>query len=209
MTQNSTNNAAYHAPPDVYPCITCQKHCETGIRCSDCNMWTHYACTQLSIYILSIYTCTNRKFTCMSCAQNYNNYKATEEEIRKSIESELAQGVTEKVVAQNNDAQSQEQIAAVANMQEGDVGDTPPNLDVSVLLGTPQTSVSEQTQIQTWFQGRTPEENSRQDQTNSTQAQPPAARNKQNRRNDQANPTRAQSAAARYQVRGTICRYFM
>jgi hypothetical protein len=37
------------------------------IRCSECATWVHYECTQLPAYSLSMYSKTNRKYSCANC----------------------------------------------------------------------------------------------------------------------------------------------
>lgn len=69
---------------DNFPCRICHDHCNTGIRCSDCLMWIHYKCSEVTTYVLVNLIKSNRKFTCLDCTKkNYPNYDELAAEIEK------------------------------------------------------------------------------------------------------------------------------
>ncbi|KAK4322090.1 hypothetical protein Pmani_007143 [Petrolisthes manimaculis] len=94
-SSNSRGDSASEPVRDKYPCKVCQKHCSTGIKCSNCSMWIHYQCSDVATYILVIFKKSSRKFTCLDCTkETYPNYAdlAAEIEDHKSEEIAVIQG---------------------------------------------------------------------------------------------------------------------
>ena len=86
-------------PPDeqIYPCVICHDHCDTGIKCNDCQMWTHYSCTQLPMQCMVILIKTSRKYMCHSCAkQNFADYDDKAKEIQGDMVKERSTTETSK-----------------------------------------------------------------------------------------------------------------
>ena len=48
---------------DQCPYKVCQIHCNTGVKCSDCYIWLHYLCSEISTYALINLTKSTRKYT--------------------------------------------------------------------------------------------------------------------------------------------------
>ena len=93
------NNAGTHGeqPPTgqhTYPCRECQNHCNSGIKCGKCQMWVHYICSEVPIYLLVALVKSNRRYTCRECTkEGIATYDATFVEIKKNMQEEEHRGI--------------------------------------------------------------------------------------------------------------------
>lgn len=73
-TQN-VNNEDASGRKNIFPCIICQLHCDSGIKCNTCNMWSHHVCSGVPTHLGIMLVNTNRKYTCQPCArQSFSDY---------------------------------------------------------------------------------------------------------------------------------------
>lgn len=83
----------------VYPCRACQENCvDSSMKCSDCQMWTHYKCTELPLYFLIILINTNRKYTCpVCCKAKIENYDELHRDLTEKFKESSGKQQTSKV----------------------------------------------------------------------------------------------------------------
>jgi hypothetical protein len=73
----------------TYPCVKCNIHAESGVKCNSCNKWVHYVCSELPIYSIITLMKTKRQYTCDNCVQEkISNYEEEEKEIQEIIGKE-------------------------------------------------------------------------------------------------------------------------
>lgn len=81
-------------------CTVCKGQVKSkhGLKCSDCGKKIHWICSQLPAYQIGIFTRSQRKFTCATCAQAFADDKMME-----IIENDLDNENTEAPQAHNAD----------------------------------------------------------------------------------------------------------